>query len=32
MIQTYVTDMIEDSDGEVWIATSGVKGFTVFSI
>lgn len=23
MIQTYVTDMIEDSDGEVWIATSG---------
>ena len=30
MIQTYVTDMIEDSDGEVWIATSG-EGLYRFS-
>lgn len=29
-IQTYVTDMIEDSDGEVWIATNG-KGLYRFS-
>ena len=30
MIRTYVTDMIEDSDGEVWIATSG-EGLYRFS-
>lgn len=30
IIQTYVTDMVEDSDGEVWIATSG-KGLYRFS-
>lgn len=30
MIQTYVTDMIEDSDGEVWIATNG-KGLYRYS-
>lgn len=30
MIQTYVIDMIEDSDGEVWIATNG-KGLYRFS-
>lgn len=29
-IQTYVTDMIEDNDGEVWIATNG-KGLYRFS-
>lgn len=29
-IQTYVADMIEDSDGEVWIATNG-KGLYRFS-
>ena len=32
MIQTYVTDMIEDSDGEVWIATSGEGLYRFFSI
>lgn len=30
MIQTYVTDIVEDSDGEVWIATNG-KGLYRFS-
>ena len=30
MIQTYVTDMIEDNDGEVWITTNG-KGLYRFS-
>lgn len=30
MIQTYVTDMIEDNDGEVWIATNG-KGLYRYS-
>ena len=30
MIQTYVTDMIEDSDGEVWIATNS-EGLYRFS-
>lgn len=29
-IQTYVTDMIEDNDGEVWIATNG-KGLYRYS-
>lgn len=30
MIQTYIVDMMEDSDGEVWIATNG-KGLYRFS-